>query len=160
MRSYRFYAQPNFPRGYGWPGVPDLTPDTLRQALTGAVVKEIVATPDGGYNVHVALNRQTHEQALEAIWGVLQQAGYSYVQAIVTEWVTSAVEGAMLGGLSGTAVGSRTKDAGTTVLSLIVGGIVGAALGSLRETAQVTYRAHRNYVYGGWQLVQLQPAAA
>jgi hypothetical protein len=160
MHSYRFHAQPNFPRGYGWPGIADLTGNTFTQALAGAVVKQLVATPDGGYDVHVTVTRPSHEQALEEIWSVLQQAGYNYVQAAVTEWVTSAVEGAGAGCLAGAGLGSTTKNVEKTLLSLIIGGIVGAALGSFRETATASYHAHRNDIYGGWQLLPLQPAAA
>lgn len=160
MHTYRLHAQSNFPRGFGWPGVQDLTIGTFTQALAGAMVKELVATPDGGYEVHIALTRPTHEQALDEIWSVLQQAGYNYAEAVVTEWVTSAVEGALAGGLGGTAVGSRTKDAGTTIVSLIIGGLVGAAIGSLKETVKRSFQARRNYLYGGWEFLQLQPAAA
>jgi hypothetical protein len=129
MHTYRFHAQPNFHRGYGWPGVADLTVNTFTQALAGAIVKQLVATPDGGYDVHLAMNSSSHEQALEEVWGVLQQDGYNYIQAVVTEWVTSTVEGAGAGCLAGAGLGSTTKNVEKTVLSLIIGRIVGGGPG-------------------------------
>jgi len=161
MHTYRFHtalAGPFFAlaRGTG----PGLTADALVQALTGVVVRELVTAPQGGYDVELRLDRQSHEDALAEIEAVLGQLGFAMLQALITEWTTSAIEGAVLGAAAGGAgMGSLTKDPVSAVLAAVLVGGVGAIVGSTMETVKARFTAEKAHPFGGgWQVTQITPA--
>jgi len=128
------------------------------------VVRELFATPNGGYEVTIELDRATHHHSLAEIEATLLHLGFNVVQAEITELATSAIEGAFLGGASGGAAGAATRNPWAAFAGLVIGAVVGHELGKGLQTIKTLYRADRLYHHpGGWHLTQLplpQPAAS
>ncbi len=153
MRTYRFHAFQHsqfwrFPDG----SFPVLTGQSLATALTGAVVRELVASHRGGYDVEVQLDRATHQAALAEIEAALQQLGFDTAQALITEWATSAVTGALFGTVGGGVAGSVTKDPASILLVAAIGLVVGSLVGMSMHSIRATFQAHRHPFGGGWQI--------
>ena len=53
------------------------------------------------------------------------QLDFSLAQALITEWATSIMEGALIGGTGGGVIGSSSKQAGPTAAGAIIGVVVG-----------------------------------
>ncbi len=159
MRTYRFHAYPAGPYfRWSYSGVPALSADSLVTALAGGTVRELVASRHGGYEVDIQLDRPTHTDALADIESALWQMGFETAQALITEWASSLVEGALLGTAGGGAIGSASKDPIGALVGAIIGLAVGAVVGSTLQTAKVRYQADRLHPHGGgWLLTQLQP---
>lgn len=158
MNSYRFYARSYYPRYALWGGAPSLSTDALAQSVAGVIVREIVETNDGGYVVDVQLQRNAHEDALNEIFAVAEQAGFQIVEATVTEWVTSWIEGLLFGAGGGTIVGAELRQDAGALIGLFVGAAVGAIGGALKPKIKAQYHAQRNIlVQGGWLLTPIQP---
>jgi hypothetical protein len=135
LNTYRFHASHLF-NAWNYGGVlPTLTRNGLVQTLAGVGIRDLTAAPNGGYEAHVELGRATH-------------------QAEVTEWATATVEGALLGGTGGGAIGSATKDPLGFLAGLALGAVVGAVVGHAAQTIKARYRADR-IAPGMWQFTQL-----
>ncbi len=159
MNTYRFHAQPHLHFAFsGW-GMPELNAASFAETLAGSTVRGLTAAA-GGYDVDLRLDRASHQQALDDLSTVLQQVGFNVAEVIVTEWVSSVVEGALLGVLGGGAVGSKSQDAATTLIVGAIGALAGGVVGSHLQTVRATYLAQRLYPYAaGWQLTQLKRVA-
>jgi len=158
MRTYRFHASPAAPYwSWNYHATPVLAADALMQTLAGAVVRELVASPHGGFLVDVQIDRPDHHVALADIESALRQLGYDTAQAVITESATSVVEGALLGTAGGGALGSATKDPWAMLLTAAIGLVVGVAVGSGVNTIRAMYQADRLHPFGGggWQFTQL-----
>ena len=72
MKSYRFHAAP-VPSYFHWsPGsLPDITPSSLAQTLAGVVVRQVISSPQGGYDISIDMERPTHGDALADIEAAL-----------------------------------------------------------------------------------------
>jgi hypothetical protein len=157
--TYRFHARP-LP-AFHWSPMPQLTSESVQQAIVGALIRELTPSPQGAALIEVAMERPSHGDALDEISTALQQLGFDVAQALVTEWATAAVEGAIAGAAGGGALGSATRDAGTVVATVIVGGLVGAAFGSLKPVLKASYQAVRLHPFGGgWQLTSITGGGA
>lgn len=154
MKTYRFHAAP-VPSYFRWsPGSPPgITSASLAQTLAGVVVRQVIASPQGGYDIAMDIERPTHGEALADIEAALGSFGYATTQAVITEWATSVVETGLLGTVGGGALGSATKDPLAALAGALIGFVVGAAVGSTMRRITAIYQADRlNHFGGGWNL--------
>ena len=159
MNTYRLHAYPSAPYwSWNFHATPIITAEALAQTLSGVVIRQLSASPHGGYDLDIRLDRPSHQDAIADIESALRQFGFDTAQAVITEWVTSVVEGALLGGAGGTAIGSASKDPVAIVVGAIIGLLVGAAVGSAMQTVKATYEANRLHPFGGgWHLTVVPP---
>jgi hypothetical protein len=135
-----------------------LSNESLANAIEGAIVHSIVPGDRGGHDLHVQLQRPTHEEALNDLLVAVQRFGYSWVEATVTEWADNMLAGFLLGGLGGGTAGASSGDGGTSLALAAIGSVVGAVIGSFIDSVKVVYAVHWNGM--GWQLVELAPVPA
>jgi hypothetical protein len=154
MNTYRFHAFPSAPYwSWNYHALRALSAESLAQVLAGVVVRKLVAAPKGGYEVDIQPARPNHHDALADIETALSELGLTTAQAMITEWVTSIVEAAVLGGVGGGAMGSATKDPFLTIGGVILGLVIGVAVGSAMLVVKAEYQADRIDPFGsGWRL--------
>jgi hypothetical protein len=152
MNTYRLRVQIlRFGFDHSW-GVPDLDTNGLVSALPGATMREFSDAGNWVATLELDLQRPQHVDALNEILLVLQRAGYTILNGTVTEWVTSAAEGAIAGALGGGLIGTTTRDGLGMLLStgvLLAGSIVGSNL----KRVEKIYQIQPNYL-GGLTLVE------
>lgn len=158
MPTYRVHAYPTNPYFHGaFPGHNAFTAESLAQALAPVIIQELVAAPQGGYDIMVDMRRQDHAEAIADIENALSSFGYSMTQAVVTEWATSTLESAIVGiGAGGLVGGSATRNQIGALISAAIGCLVGLGVGSSMRRVVAMYQADRlrHYPYG-WQLTAL-----
>jgi hypothetical protein len=138
---------------------PALTEEAVVQALGGVIIHELNVVAPGQLEMALELGRPTHEEALNDILLAAQQLGYAWVNATVSEWADAMVERAVLGGVSGLAIGAPSQNADVALVAAIVGSLVGAWFGSRVRRLEVTYQVAWNPV-SGWILTAIpQPQA-
>jgi hypothetical protein len=81
MNTYRFHAS-RAPQFWDYGTMPTLSTDDIVQSLAGAAVHELIAYTNGGYDVHVQLDRANHADALTELETALLQLGFNIVQAV------------------------------------------------------------------------------
>jgi hypothetical protein len=162
MNTYRFRAIPRIATAFSYRGLPQVTTQSLGQLLVGVTVHQLTGTPSVGYDIHLQLDRQSHHDALTEIYFAMQQLGLTVTQAVITEWVTSVVEGALVGATGGGAIGASAKDPWAILLGGAVGFFVGAAAGSLIKTAKATHDARLVHSFNGgqWRIERAPPSPA
>src|SRR5437588_795403 len=106
MRHYAMAERPTAVREYR----------EKRGLSTGALVRDVTALEPGQYVVEVHLQRSSHEDAVNEILIALEQLGYSWVQARVTEWVDRTIGGFIVGGLGLGAAGTSTGSGDASAL--------------------------------------------
>lgn len=154
ISTYRFHAKRVHPAwSYFYSATPPLTRAGLSRTLAGVTIHEL-ADSSGGHHVHIELARSTHDDAIAQIEAALAQFAFYTVQIEVTEWATALVEGALIGGSGGGALGAATRNVVGLVAGVLVGGILGAIFGQSAWSPQARYRADR-IAPGWWQLMQL-----
>lgn len=152
--TYRVRIQPS--RYYGLLQVPPLTHESLVAAIEGVVVHELSRDEHGNNFVNVELQRSSHEEALNEILVAVQQLGYSWLEASVTEWTDHAVGGFFFGSLGGGSAGVSTGEGAVGLFLTVLGAITGAVIGSFIESVKIVYEVQ--WTGFGWQLVQVHPA--
>jgi hypothetical protein len=154
IHTYRFNVRHAYNR-WNYPGgvLPALTPAHLLQSLAGVGIRELTASPSGGYDVHIELKRDSHQDAVTEIESVLAQYAFYTPQTEVTEWATAVAEGALLGGSGGGAIGASTRTLEGLILGAGIGAIVGAIFGQAAQTIKARYLADR-IMPGMWQFTQ------
>lgn len=110
---------------------------------------------DGTLIVDLFVDRPSHETALNEIAVALQQLGYAWLDASITEWADNMLGGAIVGCLGGGTAGANS-DKVTALLSAFVGALVGAVVGSAINSVKVVYTVHWTGV--GWELRPVAPA--
>jgi hypothetical protein len=145
VNTYKIIARPDIRLAFPGPIEPPLTDYMLVEALVGLTVRELGEDQLGRRTVDVQLQRPTHDQALHEIIGTLQQFGFAFVEATVTEWASQTVERAFLWGLGGGALGATSDNPAAALLAAVVGGLIGAATGAEVHKLTAEYRAVWNY---------------
>lgn len=120
----------------------------LEQIIEGATLREATAADDGSLVVELFLDRPSHETALNEIAVALQQLGYAWLEASITEWVDDIIGGAIVGCLGGGAAGAN-GDKLTALLSAAIGALIGAMVGSTINNTKVVYTVH--WTEAGWE---------
>jgi hypothetical protein len=155
--TYRIRVQPQRYHGL-LHGLQPLSANSLVNSIEGVVVRELVNGNPGELSIDLQLQRLSHEQALNEILVAVQELGYSWLQATITEWADNAVGGFVLGGLGCGAAGASSGNSEAGLFLAVVGAVVGAVLGSYVESVKVIYEVH--WTPTGWRLVELQPQQA
>jgi hypothetical protein len=137
-------------------GAGPLTAQSLANAIEGAAVREITQGDRGDQIVDLQLQRSSHEEALNEILVVVQQLGYAWLEATVTEWADNTVGGALIGFVGGGTAGSTSEDGAVSLGLAVIGSLIGAVIGSFIERERVVYVVHWNG--SGWVLTPLAPA--
>jgi hypothetical protein len=134
---------------------PQLTPEVLASALPAGTQYTLTPLADG-YELAIDLDRHDHGQAMVDLDSALRQIGFSVLQASITEFATSWIEGSLIGTAGGAVLGAATKSL-EGFLALALSGFV---LGALRQTEKAKYLAMPTA--HGWQITKREspPAAS
>jgi hypothetical protein len=131
--TYRIVVRPDIryalSAGISGPVERELTAEMLN-AVAGVVVRDLSRTPRGHRVVDVQLERPSHEAALDEIVRALQQLGFSYVEATVSEWASNTVDGIVAGAGSGGLLGIPSKNPVVALIGALAGAVIGGLIGS------------------------------
>jgi hypothetical protein len=155
--TYRIRVHPQRHHGL-LQGLQPLSGDSLVNSIEGVVVRELVQGNHGELLIDVRLQRPSHEQALNEILIAVQELGYSWLQATITEWADNALGGFVLGGLGCGAAGASSGNSEAGVFLALVGAVVGAVIGSCFDSVKVVYEVH--WTPSGWHMVEVSPQQA
>jgi hypothetical protein len=148
-------------KGFALPpsySLPSLTAEAIASALLGATVQSITPTVDG-YDVAIQMERGDHGNAMDELSAAFHQLGFAALQAAITEFVASWLEGAAVGAAGGGALGAATKSAEGFLLLFLGGLLVGGLAGSAHKTIKARYSAHPIHpAPGGWQITRQDPS--
>jgi len=153
LNTYTVHLQPHY---RGW-GARPLTPEVIANALAGVVIRELEADACGRVVLDLVLSRPSHADALNEIAFAAQDLGYSVVQATATEWVSSLVEGMLVGAVGAGGIGATTKNPGIAFLAGALGALAGGVVGSSVQRKKIIFEVTRTY--SGWQFTPVQPQA-
>ena len=158
--TYRLQAYRSIGLPIAHQSFPALTVEAVAGVLANATVHAVMpaSPPWGGYELEVTMTRPSHEDALNEIAGAIQTVGWNTARGLVTEWMTSEIEGLFLGAVGAGAAGSTTKNAGAMLFTAAIGAIGGYFVGLDRKTIKAQYQVDRLTPFGGWLFTQLQPA--
>jgi phage tail tape-measure protein len=92
-----------------------------------------VESSNGGYEIDLQLDRQSHSPALKEASVIVERAGFQVVEALVTESTTSWIEGSALGGFGGATLGAEIRQEMGFLIGLVVGAGVGALAGVFKS---------------------------
>lgn len=141
-------------RGFPLPDASELTAQSIASLLPGSRVSSI-ATFDGGYTVSIDMKRDDYPAAMAELTTAFQQLGFTFLEAAITEFIDSLLEGAAVGAASGAALGAATKS-GEGFLWLFVGGLAaGALFGSAQKRVKARYLARRPFPGIDWQITRV-----
>jgi hypothetical protein len=153
MALYQARIVRSFP-GFPVPQASELTAQTILALLPGSRVSSITAF-DGGYTIAIDMDRDEHPAAMVELDDSFQQLGFTVLEAAITEFVDSLLEGAAVGAASGAALGAATKSGVGFVLLFLGGSAAGALLGSSQKRVKARYVAQRPYSGADWQVTRL-----
>jgi hypothetical protein len=158
--TYRVQAYRSIGLPIAYQSVQELTVEAVASVLANATVHAVMpaSPPWGGYELEVSMTRPSHEDALNEIAGAIQTIGWNTATGLVTEWVTSEIEGSFLGAVGAGAAGSTTKNAGAMLFTAAIGAIGGYFVGLDRKTIKAQYQVERYNGFGPWLFTQLDPA--
>lgn len=143
-------------RGFPLPEASELTAQSIASLLPGSRVSSMTAF-EGGYTIAIELDRDDHPAATEELDTAFQQLGFTVLDAAITEFVDSLLEGAALGAASGAAFGAATKSGVGFVLFFLGGFAAGALIGSSQRRVKARYVARRPFPGTAWQITRLDP---
>ena len=165
MTSYRAILHLAPTGRYPW-GHRVLDAQTVVDSLAGVVAHHVAADQWGGLTLGVTLARQDHEAALNDLFALAQQLGYSLLNGEISKLVGSEIETAILGGLGSGALGTTSNNGWVALLAAAVGAVGGWIVGSSLKRVEVVYEVRPN-AFGGWTLspraepgAQAQPGVA
>lgn len=121
----------------------------LIESLTGISAHQVTATQWGETTLDVTLDRRDHEAALNDIFALAQQFGYTLLNGEISKLVGSEVEGALLSALGGGALGVTSNNGWVAAFTAAAGAVVGWLVGSTMQRVEVLYQVHPNF-RGGW----------
>jgi hypothetical protein len=138
-----------------------LTEDVLTEALAGVVVRELSEDQVGHRTIHVQLERPSDAQALNELVSLVDELGFTVIEARVSEWVDEAVGRAILGFFGGGLVGSAAENTVAAITGALAGAIVGLITGAAVQKLKAEYEARRDH-QGNWSFhrIDRQPPSA
>jgi hypothetical protein len=150
MALYEARIARPFP-GFPIPDASVPTPRSVSSLLPGSSVPSMTAF-EGGYTIAIEMDRDDHSAAMTELATALQQLGFTVLEAAITEFIDSLLEGAAVGAASGAALGAASKS-GEGFLWFFVGGLAaGALLGSSQKRVKARYVARRPFPGTDWQI--------
>lgn len=160
VKSYKVVARPDIRLAAH--GLQPLNEDVLVQALEGAVVREVGETQWGLRVVDVQLRRPSDAEALDEIVSVLEQLGFSLVEATVSEWVREGFERAIAWAFGGFVLGGGiSENLLIGLAAFAVGGIAAQWVGAEGHRLEAQFEAQRDH-RGVWVYREIpgQPVSA
>ncbi len=121
----------------------------LLESLAGVVAHDVATDQWGGVTVDVTLDREDHEAALNDLFVLAQRFGYTLLNGEISKLVGSEVEGAVLTGLGGGALGATSNNGLVALIAAAGGALAGWIVGSLLKRVEVVYEVRPNPV-GHW----------
>ena len=121
----------------------------LLESFAGIVAHEITITEWGEVSLDVTLGRPDHEAALNDLFALAQQFGYSLINGEISKLVGSEVEAAIVSGLGSGALGATSNNGWVAVLAAAAGAVAGWFVGSTMKKVEVVYEVRPNF-RGGW----------
>jgi hypothetical protein len=129
-----------------------LTPETLAGRLAGDASIRSVTEQAWGHVADIALERDSHHEALNELLIAAQELGYSFVEAEITKVADRALEMALGGGITGAGVvGSSSQNGEAAFLAGLAGWAVGLLIGAGMEKVEVIYEVQ--WTNAGWRLI-------
>jgi hypothetical protein len=122
---------------------------TIVESLSGLIAHEITTTQWGEVSLDVTISRSDHERALNDLFVLVQQFGYTLINGEMSKFVGSEVEGAFLSALGGGALGATSNNGWVTLLAAAAAACAGYLVGSNLKRVEVVYEVRPN-VQGGW----------
>jgi hypothetical protein len=120
--------------------------EDLNEAIT---VTEWFEHLEGGEQLTLSLRSTERDRALNEVLALVQELGYSLLDAEVSEIVDKAVEGAVVGLFGGGALGSTTKSPALALVGGLAGALAGSKAGSMIETVGARHR-YQWFPASGW----------
>lgn len=155
MKTYRLVVRPDI-RLAAHGLLSPLTEDALTQAISDVVVRELSGAHYGRQVVDVALRRQDDDEALSEIVAALENLGFSFVEATVSEWASGMAVKAM-GAAGGFVVGAGiSENLAVGLVASAIGTFIGHLVGDATRQVVGDYRAHRDY-RGVWVFGEMVP---
>lgn len=131
----------------------ELTVDALRTAFAQATIRQLIGSATNGYQVEVAIQRNSHASALDEIAAQLVRFGFTFADAVISEWVSQAVRGAVVGMLAaGGGTAMKTRNANATAAAAGTGLVAGGIAGSFVHQEVARYFAQRDPWSGIWRV--------
>ncbi len=129
-----------------------LTPETLAGRLASDASIRSMTEQAWGHMADIALERESHQEALNELLIAAQELGYSFVEAEITKVADRALEMAFGGGITGAGVvGSSSQNGEAAFLAGMAGWAVGLLIGAGMEKVEVIYEVQ--WTNAGWHLI-------
>jgi hypothetical protein len=125
----------------------------LRESLGRLIAHEITSTPWGQTTLDVTLRRGSHDTALNDLFVLTQQLGYTLLNGEIAAFVSDTVEGVILGGTGSGVVGATSENGWVALVASVLGAFAGGLIGSKVKRVEAVYQVRPNY-QGGWTFVQ------
>jgi hypothetical protein len=136
-------------------GVGALTPETLAGRLTTDASIRTLTEHAWGHVAEIALERDSHHEALNELLVAAQELGYSFGEAEITKVADRALEMALGGGITGAgAVGSSSQNGEAAFLAGMAGWALGLLIGAGMEKVEVLYEVQ--WTNAGWHLISVR----
>jgi hypothetical protein len=108
----------------------------------------------GRYFMNLHCRETQNEEIINGVLNALQEIGYSIVEATLVDIVNGAIEGFVMGGLSGLGVSVKSKDPSLTVAISCLGMAVGAWFGRNITWEKATYGLRWDPT-SGWHFIPI-----
>ncbi|MGH7919669.1 MAG: hypothetical protein ACREQM_06955 [Candidatus Dormibacteraceae bacterium] len=124
---------------------------TLLESLAGVGAHDLSSDQWGNVTVDVTLTREDHDAALNDLFVLAQKFGYDLLNGEISKLVGSAVEGAVLTGLGGGAIGATSNNGLVALIAAAGGAFAGWIVGSSLKKVEDVYEIRPN-PFGHWVL--------
>jgi hypothetical protein len=131
-----------------------LTPEALAGRLASDASIRSLSEESWGHVADIALERDSHQEALNELLTAAQELGYSFAEAEITKVADRALEMAFGGGITGAGVvGSSSQNGEAAFLGGLAGWAVGLLIGAGMEKVEVIYEVQ--WTNAGWHLISV-----
>jgi len=156
VRTYRLVVRPDIRLAAHGVLSPFVTEAALTQEVSDVVVRELSQTRFGGQVVDVELQRHDDAEALNEIVVALERLEFSFVEATVSKWASSAAA-KVIGAAGGFALGTGvSEDLAVGLVASAVGTFIGHLVGDATRQVVGDYEARLNH-RGAWVFGEMVP---
>jgi len=124
---------------------------SVLESLAAVEAHQVATDQWGNVTLDVTLNRDDHQAVLNDLFVLAQQFGYGLLNGEISKLVDSAVEGAILTGLGGGALGATSNNGLVALIAAAGGALAGWIVGSTLKRVEVVYEVRPNLI-GHWIL--------
>ncbi len=126
-----------------------LDSNSLLESLAPVQAHQVTTDQWGNVTLDVTLDRDDHQAALNDLFVLAQQFGYDLLNGEISKLVDSAVEGAILTGLGGGALGATSNNGFVALIAAAGGALAGWFAGSSLKRVEIVYEVRPNPI-GHW----------